>query len=139
MLSNEVKKIYNYIPPEWQEEVEEEVISSYEVFSRSQNVPCLDETVVNRMGFYHLAICHYYTNNKEVIDETWLEDSEKWHELNNRYPFESYAEEYVSLREDIKNYLNSHNIFYEESWVYAFLPPEEYTNAVKNSPLQNIW
>lgn len=137
MLVAERQDLFSYIPYAFQRIVEEEVLAFYKVFAKDRQLPCLDDSIVNHMSFYHLAICHYHDRG-EVIDDEWLMEEGKWAQLNNTYPVEEYPREFLALRADIKNFLDSKGLFYEENWIYTILP-EHYECIIKNPPLQSVW
>lgn len=130
--------IYSYIPKEYRAIVEEEITSYYRIFSNNTLPPCLDETIMNRLGFYHLAICYYHDNDKKMIDEEWLTNPNLWEELSGSYAVQKYPKEFLMFRNDVQNYLDKNNFFYESNWVFTQVPGE-YNCVTNNPPIISVW
>lgn len=137
MIQLQQNRLYNFIPVEYQEMVEEEVMYSYRLFSDEHSLPCLDETVVERLSFYYMAIRHYYDTG-EVIDGKWMAEEGNWEHLTNTYPLERFNDDYLDLRSDIKRFMDMYSLVYEDNWLFSKVT-KDYTNQQCNLPIQEVW
>lgn len=132
------ERLFKYIPIPYEKILEEEILSLYRVFATNHAVPCLDESIMANLQFYHLSICYFYDNDEKMIDTEWALNEPNWTDMCSAYNVADYRDEYMELRNDVRIFLHAHKLFHEENWVYGLFP-ENYEHEIYHSPIQTVW